>query len=319
MTLFRPSANQPGKTTRILLAFLATLALLAGGCSGGVSPTPTGLPVATTSPSPSPTKAYSYPPLTLSIDCSTFEVIGAFAPDLGFQLAAKADFSDAVPVFGYLDASTFTLTIKYQPGDFPDGIYIRWAADPSVGTHAYIPSSCPTPKPKVTPNPITEGALKEVCKGTPVPAADPYGGTVHPLVLVTAMPAAGMWDLYKTLFDIDAKWYDNEWPGPIQLVVCVGYSQLVKVDSCGTYTRQSDGARGQMIRYKRSSTVRVVVAQTGKDLQSKVFYGPVPACAKTLSNVDNPDGAPPWKISGYDADSGAINAWAVSVSTQVVK
>ena len=174
----------------------------------------------------------------------------------------------------------------------------------------------PAPTSAATPR-VTAHELRTACQGTPIPEAASYGGTVHPLVVVYRGDTA--WILDNDTYDINAKWYGDEWHGPIQLVVCDGLTQEVEVDSCGTYARQSDGAVGEILRYRNFDVVRVVVARTGKTLQSRTFYGDTPTCAASMSGVENPDSNPPWRISGTDPDTGAINAYAVSVSTQKVK
>jgi hypothetical protein len=64
----------------------------------------------------------------------------------------------------------------------------------------------------------------------------------------------------------------------------------------------------------------VAAARTGQNLSSKVFYGPLPACASTLDyTVANPDDAPPWMIAGPDPSADTIDAWAVTISTQAVE
>lgn len=145
------------------------------------------------------------------------------------------------------------------------------------------PTPLPTPTP---PPPVTEDQLAAACAGTPIPGAAAYSGSLHPLV-VNYVDAAGDWavdnDKYAdSFYPINAKWHDETWPGAIQLVLCVPSDKDVKVGSCGTYKRASDGRVGQVIRYRESITVRVVVALTGKTLQSKTFYGNVPACSKSL-------------------------------------
>jgi hypothetical protein len=85
----------------------------------------------------------------------------------------------------------------------------------------------------------------------------------------------------------------------------------VKVGSCGYYSRRSDGKNGQVIRYRNAEVVRVVVARTGKTVQSKTVYGSTPTCSDTL---DDPGGSPPWRIYGDDVDDTAINKFATTVS-----
>jgi hypothetical protein len=165
----------------------------------------------------------------------------------------------------------------------------------------------------------TDDELVAACvTGTPIAGAAKYAGTVHPLVVVQeGNPGDWLVDDYAPYigFDIDNKWVDNSWPGPIQLVVCIDNSPAVKVDSCGTYTRD-DGVTGEVIRYKDANVVRILVASTGKLLQSKTFYGTVADCPTNFVDVDDP----PWSAWGPPPDNdAAFNAYATAVSTQAVK
>ncbi len=158
-----------------------------------------------------------------------------------------------------------------------------------------------------------------VCKGKPIPAAAKYGGTVHPLVIV----GRGYWYLEPSVsyghggYDINVKWMDDLWPGPIQLVVCVDDAKSVKVGSCGTYTRKSDGTVGEIVQYRYTQKVRVVVARTGKDFQYKTLAGSTPTCAASLSLPAS--GPPPWDFYGDYPTIEVINTYATSVSKQKVK
>jgi hypothetical protein len=188
-----------------------------------------------------------------------------------------------------------------------------------TSTPTMVPTIEPTPTPIPTatpPPPVTEDQLAAACAGTPIPGAAAYSGSLHPLV-VNYVDAAGDWvvEMYKFsyFYPINAKWYDGTWPGAIQLVLCVPAEKAVKVGSCGRYKRAGDGKVGEVIRYKESVTVRVVVALTGRTLQSKTFYGTVPACSKSLPD---PGTNPPWRIYGNDPSHSAINKYAVAVSTQ---
>ena len=196
------------------------------------------------------------------------------------------------------------------------------AATPTVVT-TVVPTIEPTltPVPTATPPPpVTEEQLGAACAGTPIPGAAAYSGSLHPLVVDFA-DAVGGWvvdnnrgaDYY---YPINAKWDDQTWPGAVQLVLCVPPDKGVKVGSCGRYKRAGDGRVGQVIRDKESITVRVVVALTGKTLQSRTFYGNVPACSKSLPD---PGTNPPWRISGNDPANSTINTFAVAVSTQPKK
>lgn len=150
--------------------------------------------------------------------------------------------------------------------------------------------------------------LVSSCGGTPVPGAAEYAGTVHPLVVVSGGRLASP-------LDINLKWLNGLWPSPLQLVVCLDAELAVRVESCGSYTRGSDGVVGEVIGYQYAQALRVVVATTGRTLQSRTFYGMTPVCADTLSVL----GPPPWKIYGDHVSADTINQYATSVSTQPVQ
>ena len=197
-------------------------------------------------------------------------------------------------------------------------------ATPTSTLEATIePTPVITPVPTPTPLPTASSdGLIAACDGKPVPEADPYSGTIHPLVVAYYEDGVDKgWRLggeeYNTDdWEINHKWLDDEWPGPIQLVVCLNPLKSVKVGSCGFYKRSGDGKIGAVVRYKWSETVRVVVASTGKTLQSKVVLGGTPTCS---SSLDDPGGSPPWLIHGGKPSSDVIDAYATAVSTQTVK
>ncbi len=196
--------------------------------------------------------------------------------------------------------------VDYYGSELPVGTLLTIDAD-----YRFVQISGWSPTPTLTPAlPVTEDELLAACEGKPIPHAAKYGGSVHPLVVVDAWG-----EIDPDLYDINAKWADDLWPSPIQLVLCVDDSTTVKVGSCGTYTRRSDGAAGQIIRYRDSVKVRVVVAATGKDTGYKTFAGSTPQC---LASVSLPaSGPPPWEMYGDDVSSDAINAYATAVSKKV--
>jgi hypothetical protein len=181
------------------------------------------------------------------------------------------------------------------------------------------PEITPEPTPEVTYPPIlNDYDLMAECPGggMALPGADPYGGSVHPLAVLRPDTGDAAWNIPDT-YDINQKWTYNGWDSPIQLVVCAGKQSAVKVSTCGTYKAAESGKVGQLIRYKQRIIVKVIVAQTGKVLQTKTLYGTTPSCSK---NVSIPWGqSPPWKIYGKDVSDSAINNYAVAVSTQQVK
>jgi hypothetical protein len=171
------------------------------------------------------------------------------------------------------------------------------------------PTRPPTPAPAAIP---TDGQLIATCNWSWISSAAKYAGKIHPLAVV--YNDKGWYVDSGFTYSINNKWLIQSWGSPIQLVVCVGARSIQKVGSCGTYTRASDGARGQLLRYKLYKTVRVAIAKTGKTLQSKTFYGSTPSCSQRITLPD--DHAPPWQIYGSEVDDNAINAYATAVSTQ---
>ncbi len=185
-----------------------------------------------------------------------------------------------------------------------------------VGTHA---TPTPTPEPTTTPEPTaTEDALVAACSGTPVPGAAPYAGKVHPLVVVDTWA-----DWIDASYAINKKWRDGKWTSPVQLVVCAPDPQKakVRVGSCGRTWKRTDGVVGELVRYRYKSTLRVVVASTGKTLQSKVLLGSIPPCGGSASKYSSLDLSvkPPWKIFGFEVTDSQVSKYATAVSTQAVK
>ena len=175
------------------------------------------------------------------------------------------------------------------------------------------PTASPTPSPTASPTPVaTADELAAACDGSAVPGAARYAGRVHPLVVV---------DSWRTIdadsYGINTKWAADAWPGPIQLVLCVEPVQHpVRVGSCGRYKRVTDGKVGQVNRFRYAQVVHVVVASTGKTLQSKTLYGKPPACGRKVALTSAP---PPWRIYGGDVTDGAVNTYAAATSRQKVQ
>ena len=195
---------------------------------------------------------------------------------------------------------------------------IASAGGPIAGESPGISGPTPTPTPEPTPTPDPEQVLVAACYGTPVPWAAPYAGKTHPLVVVDT----GLDGIFMSSA-INKKWRDGKWTSSIQLVVCApsGDEARVKVGSCGKNWRRTDGVKGELVRYRYKSRIRVVVAATGKTLQSKTLYGSVPPCGGSKSKYSSLDLSvkPPWKIFGFEVTDKAINKYATAVSTQKVK
>jgi hypothetical protein len=172
------------------------------------------------------------------------------------------------------------------------------------------PTPSPTPVPKATPTPgPTDAELAAACKGAPVPAAAKYGGAVHSLIV--ANETSGKW-----IADPSAYLFNS----PNQLVVCIHESRSEKVGSCGTYRRRSDGVVGEVNLYKYTQKVRVIVAKTGKLLQSRTFVGNTPTCTDAIS-ISGLLGqiSPPWFLFGDVVSADVIDKYVTAVTTQKVK
>jgi hypothetical protein len=155
----------------------------------------------------------------------------------------------------------------------------------------------------------TAADLVASCGGMPVTGAAAYAGTVHPLVVVSGGKIS------DAAFPINGKWLNRLWPGPLQLVVCAD-AEIAQVESCGSYTRRSDGVSGEVLAYRYSQAVQVYVATTGRWLQSQAFTASAPTCSDTLFGLAGP---PPWKIYGDHVSADAINQYATTVATQTVQ
>ena len=121
-------------------------------------------------------------------------------------------------------------------------------------------------------------------------------------------------------YEVNAMWHDGSWSGPIPTRPLLSHRLRRVGESCGTYVRESDGKVGELVRYQRQRTVRVVAAGTGKTLQTKAFLGAMPPeCSNSVEIVSFINLPPPWRMIGDYVPPETINAYAVSVSTQTVK
>jgi hypothetical protein len=132
------------------------------------------------------------------------------------------------------------------------------------------------------------------CSGAAVPGAAPYGGSVHPLYVVSGRDVQRA-DQQRYSFDSDAErlaWLRDEWSSPLQLVLCVGSTDRVEVDSCGTYM-DNFGQPREVLRYRTTSVVTLVEAATGKTQRTETVPGPDPEpCAQTVQSAELVGAAP---------------------------
>jgi hypothetical protein len=190
------------------------------------------------------------------------------------------------------------------------------AQEPSTPTPEPTEEPTPFPTPLPTPTPLhppTETDLVFVCYGRPAPLAASYGGKVHPLVVVDDLEP-GLPGIHSSVAR-NKKWLSGEWqPSQIQLVVCqdTANEKEVKVGSCGTY-QDNSGHNVQVTRYRWTDTIRVVVAKTGRTLQTTVIKAAIPKCDVVLVLVDN------GILHGNFETPAQLNSYATAVSTQKVQ
>ncbi len=218
-------------------------------------------------------------------------------------------------------SSSFPPSVKSVPGDWIGAapwdellIALSCAADRGCS-----PAPTPTAEPTAEPTPTREEGLEAACVGTPVPWAAPYAGKIHPLVVVDE---GG--DGIDASYAINQKWRGDAWTSPTQLVVCAPFEPdtSVKVGSCGRWKRQSDGVYGELVKSRYTSKIRVVVAKTGKTLQSKILYGSVPPCGDAPEDqwsIPDMGEDPPWHLLGTRVTDAQVNTYATTVSKQAVK
>ncbi len=177
------------------------------------------------------------------------------------------------------------------------------------------PTASPTPQPTPQPSPSPDAELIGACYGRPVAWAAPYAGRVHPLVIAAPWGKAGVWNWLPD--DVNGKWRDGEWASPmIQLVLCPEAREPKAGGSCGSYTI-ADGVKGELLRLREVLKVRVVIARTGKTLQSTLLLGPKTRCPASTGVFLGV--APPWTFLGENVTKEQIREYAAKVSTQPVE
>ncbi len=138
------------------------------------------------------------------------------------------------------------------------------------------------------------GQVAAACSGMPVPEAEPYGGAVHPLYVVTGGDVQRA-DQQRYSFASGAlrtAWLREAWTSPLQLVVCVGGQDRVKIESCGKYM-SNFGKSYEVIRYRLVRTVTIVDAATGTTRGIDRVPGSDPdRCTATVQSFDLVGGEP---------------------------
>jgi hypothetical protein len=151
----------------------------------------------------------------------------------------------------------------------------------SAATHSPGSTAAPivqivTPTP--TPLPDFVHQVAGACHGFAVKEAVPYGGSLHPVYVVSG-DSVQRADQQRSSFDSDEDqltWLRAEWSSPLQLVVCIGSAAQVEVDSCGDYA-DPFGQAFEVIRYRQVRGVTVVEAATGRTIRQDVVLGSDPA------------------------------------------
>lgn len=170
--------------------------------------------------------------------------------------------------------------------------------------------------------------MAAACKsGTPIPEAGAYTGSAHFVVFEESDPywfSSADWVPDDSLPDTGALssaqhstvrsvFTHND---PVQLVACRSVSPEKKY-SCGDYAR-TDGVHGEVFLNALEDTIRIVVAQTGGTLESKVFTSATPDLSNCEQYYSSPAGTPPWGMRYHKVDRSAELDYVLSVATQPV-
>jgi hypothetical protein len=175
----------------------------------------------------------------------------------------------------------------------------------------------PTPTPSPTPTPVVQPDAKSVlaaCGGKAVPGTDVYDGSTHPLVVVEGGAIS------EDSYPINGKYLDGQWSSPLQIVICADPHHWVRIKDCGTVTRVWSlgnvgkiSERGRLYLVQDTQQVRVILAQTGKTLVTKMFYGAKWTCERAQNSTEGANQGPPWSVGQPLADDGQIARYADSV------
>jgi hypothetical protein len=170
------------------------------------------------------------------------------------------------------------------------------SGSPAVGATAAPAAVAISAPPTVVPSiaATLDEQVAAACSGAAVPGSAPFGGTVHPLYVVTGgdVQRADQQGYSFDSADSRLAWLREEWTSPLQLVVCVGGSERMKIESCGDYAN-SYGQSFEVVRYRLVRTVTIVDAATGAVRGTdRVPGSDPPECTATVSSFDLVGGEP---------------------------
>jgi hypothetical protein len=217
---------------------------------------------------------------------------------------------------GCSSASTPTPTPTPTPTATPTPTPTATPTPTPTATPTATPTPTPTAVPTPTPRPEpTVAELVAACaKGTPIREAVPYAGTTHSYLTGQASKDDPAWSF--TEFGNDHTTTDYV-PGdlakkgmsPLQLVICEYDNAPLKSGGSGDYCYYSGGgSQLQVTLFQDSETVRILVATTGKTLESKTFIAS-DTCPATMARPN--DGSTTTSYTN-SVDGSAVGNWETS-------
>ena len=162
----------------------------------------------------------------------------------------------------------------------------------------------------------TEPSWNEVIdactKGTPIPQAAAYGGSLHSAIFATEYDPT---DWTPGWFVSAGPLQPDQSSALVQLIICRSIAKQT-VHTCGVYTR-TDGVAGDVYLTQETDTIAIVIAQTGKTLESKLFTGAEPDPSDCPSDYSiAPKGSPPWHAGSGSIDLQPEIDYVLAVATR---